>query len=145
MAMCFTIRLHEMNDIKTIASAVPWLIENMVVVNNDERFSRKSFIGSAIGSHSGNQISINTLLSLWDYGQWIETDSSGRNWYVYRLHDRYYMMFNKDGHIRRMEGSRKYLIQYVKHPIKVPYECIEVNINQLRMLYDKGTSLFGLH
>jgi len=144
MAMCFTTRLREINDIKTIASAVPWLIENMVVVRNDERFTRKSFIGSAIGRHSGNQISINTLLSLWDYEKWIEIDSSGSIWFVYRLYDRFFMMFDKDGHIRKMEGSRKYVIQYIKHPCKVPYEWGDVNINQLKNLYDSCTGLFGL-
>jgi len=136
---------REYKDIRKISLFIPWLIQYRELVCNDERFNRKSVFNSSINEFSVGKISINTLFGLFDAGLWIEKEPSRKNeWYVYRIYGQYCYLFDECGNVKRKLGiSRKYLIQYLKFPYKVPFEHEEVNIHQLKKLYEQhsGTNI----
>ena len=132
--------IEEYEEIRDVALITPWLIENMALICNNEKYTRRSLLQSSISSDSSGLISINTLLGMWDMGRWVDKDDDGM-WFVFRIEGNDYFVFNTRGQVRRREGARKYMIQYVKYGHKIPYECKEVNVEQLKQLYYENTGL----
>ena len=138
------VRFKEVYEVRTIAPAIPWLVENRGLISVDDRFRNKSFLQSSISGFTAGLISINTLLSLWDSGQWKDNDMlTGKEWWVYKLIGDYYRLTDLKGNILTKKGSRLFLFQYIKHS-KVNYEWGQVNVKQLKLLYDTSTGLFRL-
>ena len=138
------VKFKEIYDVRKIAPVTPWLIEKRGIISHDERFSNKSFLSSSISEFSAGKISINTILSLWDENLWVHSNlATGRKYWIYRLIGDYYRVFDIEGNINTKYGSRKFLIQYMKHQPHINYEWGEADLNLLKELYDKDKSLFG--
>jgi len=119
-------------DIKLIAKYVAELIKLRAKISNSDQFTGKNLIGSGIGDNSAGNISINSLLYLWDNGFWKEIDSKDSEWFVYKIMDGEYNLFSSAGELRRNKGGRLYKLQYLKERINMP--CIWKRINIIDLI-----------